>query len=66
MLYPEFVCSFTDDDGVEYFATGESMEDAFENIQHVNQMDIDPEDGSLEFFEKISHCYSVKPRFEKI
>lgn len=61
-----FVCSFFNDDGAEYFATGESMEEAFENIQHENGLDIDPECDGIEFFEKVSHCYTVRPRFEKI
>ena len=64
--YIMFVCYFVDDDGVEFFALGETMCEAFENIQHENGMDIDPDDGSIEFFERVSHCYTVRPRFEKI
>lgn len=65
-----FVCMYTDDDGVEFFAGGESVEEAFENLDHVYQKDtgrdIDPDDGGVEFFEHISVQYITRPRFERV
>ena len=61
-----FVCTYTDDDGLEFFASGESMEEAFENLDHDNALDIAPDDGSVEFFEKIAVQYITRPRFERV
>lgn len=61
-----FVCNFmNDDDGMEYFGVGETMCEAFENLELDNGFSIDPDDGGIRFFERVSHVYEVKPRFEK-
>jgi hypothetical protein len=63
---------YTDDDGMEFFATGETMDESFENLYRVyedtgpGQADLDPEDGSLEFFERIAVQYVTRPRFERV
>jgi hypothetical protein len=66
-----FVCMYIDDDGMEFFATGETMEEAFENLDHVYQdtgpgMDLDPDDGGVLFFERIAVQYITRPRFERV
>jgi hypothetical protein len=66
-----FVCVYTDDDGVEFFATGESMEMAFEDLNQIYLdmgpgPDLDPDDGGIEFFEKIAVQYITRPRFERV
>jgi hypothetical protein len=67
---------YTDDDGVEFFASGESMEMAFDNLYHVYQdtgdtgpgmdLDLDPDDGGILFFERIAVQYVTRPRFERV
>ncbi len=67
-----FVCMYTDDDGVEFFATGETMEESFENLDQVYQDtgfqcgDLDPDDGGILFFERIAVQYVTRPRFERV
>ena len=61
-----FACTYTDDDGIEFFALGESMEDAFQNLLDQNPLDLDPDDAGIEFFEKIAVQYIVRPRFERV
>jgi hypothetical protein len=67
-----FVCVYTDDDCIEFFASGESMEEAFENLNQIyldmgpGSDDLDPDDGSVEFFEKIAVQYVTRPRFERV
>ena len=67
-----FVCMYTDDDGVEFFSYGETMEASFDNLYQVyedtgpGQASLDPEDGSIEFFEKITVQYVTRPRFERV
>jgi hypothetical protein len=62
---------YTDDDGVEFFGYGETMEASFDNLNQIYLdtgpgPDLDPDDGSVEFFEKIAVQYVTTPRFERV
>jgi hypothetical protein len=63
---------YTDDDGVEFFGYGETMEASFDNLYQgyedtgPGQASLDPDDGSIEFFEKIAVEYVTRPRFERV